>query len=48
MLYRRDCLNKLKYNVEIDNIKICDIIEVPKVLSIDKDFKFFRKSGIVE
>ena len=47
ILCRRDYLNSLKYSVEIDGIKVCGMIEAPKVMNMDKGFEFFRKSGII-
>jgi hypothetical protein len=42
------CFNRLKYNVEINGIKFCGMIEAPKIININKDFKFRRKNRIVE
>ncbi len=41
------CLNELKYNVEIDIINLCDIIEAPKVRNINKGIKFCCKGRII-
>ena len=40
MPYKRNYLNGLEYNVEVDIIKFCDIIEAPKVRNINKNVKF--------